>query len=570
MSTDAAVAAAVLAVDPAALGGCVLRARAGPARDAWLQAFRSLLPPGTPWLRLPPGADDDALLGGLDIAASLASARPVLRAGLAARAHGGCLVLPMAERVAPGMAGRLAGLLDAGECSTARDGMDVRQPARFGLVALDEGGEDEAVPAALADRLALHLEVHDLVVPVDAASVVRAREQWRAVTIGDDLVTALCEACGALGVRSLRASLLATRAARIHAAVHGHAAVRSEDAAWAVRCVLAPRATTMPAPADQPAPESPPPEPPDPGQGDQESMQANEQDLREQVLQAARAALPAGLLAAAAARAARERGRSDAGKAGAVQAGRQRGRPVGTVRGHPRGGSRLHLLQTLRAAAPWQLARAREWSAERGAPPKVHVRPDDFHVVRHAQRRRTTTVFAVDASGSAALHRLAEAKGAVELLLAECYVRRDEVAVVAFRGNAADVLLPPTRSLARAKRSLAGLPGGGGTPLASGVSAAAGLADAARRRGCTPLLVVLTDGKANIARDGQPGRERAMADAMVAARAVAHAGHAALVLDTAPVPQQAARQLAEAMGARYVPLPHADARLLSDAVLKAP
>jgi hypothetical protein len=111
---------------------------------------------------------------------------------------------------------------------------------------------------------------------------------------------------------------------------------------------------------------------------------------------------------------------------------------------------------------------------------RVLVRADDFHVRRFEQRRTTTTLFAVDASGSSALYRLAEAKGAVELLLAECYVRRDQVAVLTFRGQGAELLLPPTRSLVRAKRALAGMPGGGGTPLAAGLDAVAQLADQVR------------------------------------------------------------------------------------------
>jgi magnesium chelatase subunit D len=116
----------------------------------------------------------------------------------------------------------------------------------------------------------------------------------------------------------------------------------------------------------------------------------------------------------------------------------------------------------------------------------VEVRRDDFRVGRFEQRSQSTTIFVVDASGSSAFNRLAEAKGAVELLLADCYVRRDRVALLAFRGRGAELLLPPTRSLVRAKRSLAGLPGGGGTPLAAGIDAAAALADAVRRRGETP------------------------------------------------------------------------------------
>lgn len=571
MSGEAAIAAAVFAVDPASLGGCLVRGRAGPMRDAWVARLRSLLPPSVPWQRVPAAIDDAALMGGLDVAASLAAARPVARAGLAARAHGGVLVLPMAERVSPGLAGRLGALLDTGECATQREGLSLEQPARFGLLALDEGGEDEAVPAAVADRLGLHLALPDDIEDgeITAASVEAARTSWRHVHVPDDLLLALCDAARALGIGSLRAPLLAARAACMHAALHGRSTVVAADAAFAARCVLGPRATQCPAPDES---DSQPPEPPPQDQAPQEqdAAKADGGELREAVLAAARAVLPAGLLAAAAARQARDAGARSAGASGSARASRIHGRPLGAVRGDPRGGARLHLLQTLRAAAPWQVVRSREWDAAlRGPAPRVHVRKDDFHVVRRVQRQRTTTVFAVDASGSSALHRLAEAKGAVELLLAECYVRRDEVAVVAFRGSGADVLLPPTRSLARARRSLAGLPGGGGTPLAAGLAAATEVAQSARRRGSTPLVVVLTDGKANVASDGQPGRERAMSDALAAAGALGRAGLAALVLDTAPMPHPAAQQLATAMGARYLALPHADAHGLRGAVLQA-
>ena len=175
-------------------------------------------------------------------------------------------------------------------------------------------------------------------------------------------------------------------------------------------------------------------------------------------------------------------------------------------------------------------------------------------------------MFVVDASGSSALNRLAEAKGAVELLLAECYVRRDRVAVLAFRGAGVELLLPPTRSLARAKRCLAALPGGGGTPLAHAIEAAGQLADQVSRRGEAPVLVLLTDGRANIARDGTPGRARATEDALTAARALRPAGASALLLDTSPQPQPSAQTLADAMGAAYLPLPHAGAAGMAQVV----
>jgi magnesium chelatase subunit D len=164
------------------------------------------------------------------------------------------------------------------------------------------------------------------------------------------------------------------------------------------------------------------------------------------------------------------------------------------------------------------------------------------------------------------LHRLAEAKGAVELLLADCYVRRDQVAVIAFRGRSAELLLPPTRSLVRAKRSLSGLPGGGGTPLAAAIDAAAELADGIRRKGQSPVIVLLTDGRANVARDGSGGRERAQADAMASATRLRLLEAAVLLIDTSPQPQREAAQLALALRARYLPLPYAGAAAMSHAV----
>jgi magnesium chelatase subunit D len=197
---------------------------------------------------------------------------------------------------------------------------------------------------------------------------------------------------------------------------------------------------------------------------------------------------------------------------------------------------------------------------------RVRIEASDFRVTQYQQRAQTLTIFAVDASGSSALNRLAEAKGAVELLLADCYVRRDQVAVVTFRGRAAELLLPPTRSLLRAKRNLAGLPGGGGTPLAAAIDTALLVALQAQRRGDTPLLVLLTDGRANVARNGAGGREAAHADALQAARQLRRSGIAALFVDTSTRPNPLAESLASAMNAQYIPLPYASAQALSSVV----
>ena len=105
---DAALAAALMAVDPAGCGGVLLRAPAGPVREAWLALLARLLGPEAAPMRLPLGIRDDRLLGGLDLTATLRAGQPVGEAGLLARAHGRVLLAAMAERLSPGTAARLA------------------------------------------------------------------------------------------------------------------------------------------------------------------------------------------------------------------------------------------------------------------------------------------------------------------------------------------------------------------------------------------------------------------------------------------------------------------------------
>jgi len=151
-------------------------------------------------------------------------------------------------------------------------------------------------------------------------------------------------------------------------------------------------------------------------------------------------------------------------------------------------------------------------------------------------------------------------------LLAGAYARRDHVALITFRGTKADVLLPPTRSLVQTKRRLAELPGGGATPLASGLSAAFTMAQTASRKGMTPTVITLTDGRANIALDGQPNRPRAASDAQDIARKLANGGIDALVIDTTLRPDRNLRALADTMRAKYIALPRTDAQSVSAAV----
>ncbi len=572
--SDAAAAAQLFAVDPVGTGGILLRAHAGPVRDRWLAGLRMALPPWAPLKSVPLHIADGRLLGGLDLNATLLAGRPVADRGLLAEADGGVLILAMAERLSPAVTVHVTTAIDAKQTLVERDGLSLRIPVRFGVVALDEGLDDELAPAALRDRLAYHVDLNGIscrevdYFSIDGEVPPAARKRLPLLQPSGEQIEAICAAAAALGIPSLRAPLLALRVARASAALAEHAEIEQDDIALAARLVLAPRALMFPQ-GEEPEPgEQQPEQPPEQSsEGGQSDSPGIDRVLDQVVLAAVEAALPPDVLAALRAPSARSRARAS-GKAGAMQKSNKRGRPAGVRRGDLRAGAKLNVIETLRAAAPWQPLRRREaaLTKEASAPPRILIRKDDFRITRLKQRSETTTIFVVDASGSAALHRLAEAKGAVELLLADCYIRRDQVALISFRGNAAELVLPPTRSLARAKRCLAALPGGGGTPLAAGLDAAFALSDLIRRKGQTPTVIVLTDGRANIARDGAQGRPRADQDALSAARQLRAAGIAVVLLDTSPRPGSSGAQLALEMDARYLPLPHADAATLSKAV----
>jgi magnesium chelatase subunit D len=589
---EAALTASLFALDPQALGGICLRSFANPLRDQWLKLLRDLLPSEAPLRKIPCNIADSRLLGGLDLVATLRAGRPIAEHGILAAVNDGVLVVAMAERLTAHTAKLLCSALEQGEIHVAREGLVLRHATRIGIVALDEGvSDDERTPLCILDRCAFLLDfaavnARTVLLPVhDRAQIDAARALLPNVTMETAYVRALCATAIALGAGSVRVSILAVHAARLLAALDGRPAVTQDDAEAAGRLVLAPRASVAPAMENGDAPgDTTPPAEPATGEGsgepqperDEASRDAHRetaqqapsdlQQMQDLVLAATQAAIPGGLLSQLRLHNAtgRTAGGATAGRFGEPRKGGARGRPTG-VAPTSDARSRLNVIETLRAAAPWQSVRGRSSSGKT----KMHIRPQDLRVTRYKQRSRTLTIFAVDASGSSALNRLAEAKGAAELLLADCYVRRDQVAVIAFRGRTAEIVLPATRSLVRAKRSLSALPGGGGTPLAAAIDAAALLAFQAQRRGESAIVVMLTDGRGNVARDGRMGREAGQADATNAARTFGAAKINALFVDTSPRPHDLARDLARRMRASYVPLPFADARSLSRLISSA-
>lgn len=579
--------AQLIALAPHEFGGVIVHARSGPVRERWMQALEQLARHHslvTPLRKIPNGITDENLLGGLDIEATIISGKPVFRPGLLSHCDHNLVILPMAERLEAGTVARIAAALDHGSIQVERDGHGERISCAMGVIALDESiEEDEAVNPKLMERCAFHLDLDLLAwrdlpnTKLDAEFLdldpVGIKEQVEQITLRDEQYAALIGIAAQLGIESLRAMQFTVRTARYLAAIDfdwQQDEPSQEHLERAVTLVLLPRATQIPDMADETqAEDEPTPEQNEEANSEETQSPNHETDvLEDQVLEAAQAAIPRELLDRLTQLALVRQKNHSVGKAGASQLSNQRGRPMGSKPGMPSGHQRLSLIDTLRAAVPWQRIRQLQFkSSKNQSKPKILIRKDDLRVKRYRQRNQTLTTFVVDASGSAAINRLAEAKGAVELLLAECYVRRDQVALISFRGSEAELLLSPTRSLVRAKRSLASLPGGGGTPLAKAIDTAFALAKGSLKKGMTPTLVFLTDGRANIARDGAPGRTQAQADAEQSAKLASQVKVRSLWIDTSPQAREEGQQIAQLMGSYYLPLPHARAQELSQAVL---
>lgn len=532
----------LLAVDPR-LGGAVIRARVGPAYVTALEQVKYTLP--LPPRRLHPTMGSDALDGSIDVATTLSDGALTRTKGVL-DGDPRTLLLPMAERAEPLLVSRLCAGLDT--------------ETGHVLIAIDEGAEpDEVCPPALLDRLAFLLDLSDVArdqIDVTLSPEITPPQMHAAYS--DDLPEQLVLLCGALGISSFRAASFALRAAQAHAALFNRDRVETEDIEAAVVLTLAPRATRIP----EPQPEDAPPQDQDEAQSDETPDSTQDQNLMlpdEILLEAVKAALPPDLLASLASGTTRNAKGSGSGR---KRIGNRRGRRLPPRGQRAAAGARVDMMATLRAAIPWQTMR-RAAQPDRTGP---IILPTDLRHKRYQELSDRLLIFTVDASGSAAISRLAEAKGAVELLLVEAYARRDHVTLIAFRGEGAETLLPPTRSLVQTKRRLADLPGGGGTPLAAGLQEAAQAARMAQQKGLTPTIVLLTDGRANVALDGTGNRVQAGQDAARVALLCAETGADAIVIDTGNRPERSLATLAASLRGQYLSLPRADAKKLSKSV----
>jgi magnesium chelatase subunit D len=571
-----------------------------------------------PFINLPLNVTEDRLLGGLSLEATLQTGRRVAERGLLAEANRGVLYCDELNLLESGTGNYLMDSLSRGRLALEREGLSADYPTNFVLIGTFNPDEGE-VRQGLSDRVGLMVSVLAASNPAERVEIINrallfdrqpenltatfadetailqgliaeAQEVLPQVQISDEQLKALSEIALRLGVSGNRVDLFTAWAAKASAALEGRTEINEDDLKSAVQMVLLPRATQMPEPPPPDEPEPPePPEPPEQNEQEEEeeppeNQQQEEPQIEDLVLTALETELPADILALMQAR----QQRAKSGSRGETY-NWKRGRHIQSVPGEP-GQGRIAITATLRAAAPFQNIRKNEkpvtpvtpvTPAKKEKTARVQVRADDLRIKRYKDKAGVLFVFVVDASGSMALNRMREAKGAVTQLLQQAYVHRDKVALIAFRGKEAEVLLPPSQSVELAKRSLDILPTGGGTPLSSALMAAHTMSESAKRQGIFKTMIVLiTDGRGNVLLNEddttanltkEERKNRATNEVEQLAGMLMLAGLSTVVLDTQTnfLSKGEAATLARKLGGNYIYLPRADARVIANTVSNA-
>jgi magnesium chelatase subunit D len=431
------------------------------------------------------------------------------------------------------------------------------------LLALDDGfRKNDSFPAQLCDRLAFSIDLTEVrfnqYFP-NFFSIIKPTLPKAKIT--EAQIQSVVVSAIQFGIYDIRPAYMTIAAAQYLATLDDRVTVEQNDLTLAATLILAHRAQIVPEETDNNQQDDTHKENEDVDK--EENRQKNNKEINlptEVLIEAIKASLPKNIYEHLKNNI-RQKAKTGSGF-GNRQKSRVKGRPKPSRNVPPGDQERIDIVSTLRSAAPWQKLRKRQLKTSKN----IVILPGDLHTFNFEDRSERVIIFLVDASGSAAMNRLGESKGAIELMLADSYARRDFVSLISFRDTSAEILLPPTRSLVQTKKRLSSLMAGGGTPLATGLDAGIKLAQNCKRSGKMPSLAILTDGKANIDLDGFPNREKALSDSVLVGEIGKKFGMKSVFIDCGKRPNNNLKTIANSMGGNYVSLPRTNATKISNLV----